>query len=214
MQLCDDQDLRVRQVRLLDSRGGQIANAMISAILPQLRYVYVTDHLIEILEEEELEAVVAHEIGHGKGHHVLIKLVVVFVTLAGLAALLAAAGSVLFESLVDVVGVVPAVLIGLPLALVVVLVLAHGLVGVALEKRADDYAVDAVGATPLAGALDKLADANKVKRRTGWLWNLLQSHPGMEQRIQRLAERDSHQLDQAPEQITAHGVSATDHQSD
>jgi Zn-dependent protease with chaperone function len=28
-----------------------------------------------------------------------------------------------------------------------------------------------------------------MKRRTGWLWNVLQQHPGMEQRIKRLKDR-------------------------
>lgn len=185
---CAEHGLRVREVRILDSRGGKVANAAISGVLPNLRYVFLTDHLLDVLDDDEVEAVLAHEIGHGKGHHLLAKLGVGLLVLAALLALVTLPGAGVLAALIGAVGPVLLV-VAFPILVVAVLVLVHGVLGVALEKRADDYAVRAVGAAPLTHALEKLTEANAMKRRTGWLWNVLQQHPGMEQRINRLTEQ-------------------------
>ena len=179
---CAEQGLRVRDVRLLDSRGGGVGNAAISGVLPQLRYVFLTDHLLELLDDDELDAVLAHEIGHGRGHHLLLKLVATLVAAGSAGALLVLGARALPSS--GPAALVPLLGVGLVLPLVVLLV--QGVLGVALEQRADDSAVRTVGAGPLVTALEKLADANGTKRRTGWLWNVLQQHPGLEQRLHRL----------------------------
>lgn len=188
LNLCAEHGLRVREVRILDSRGGKVANAAISGVLPNLRYVFLTDHLLDVLDDDEVEAVLAHEIGHGKGHHLLAKLGVGLLVLAALLALVTLPGAGVLAALIGAVGPVLLV-VAFPILVVAVLVLVHGVLGVALEKRADDYAVRAVGAAPLTHALEKLTEANAMKRRTGWLWNVLQQHPGMEQRINRLTEQ-------------------------
>lgn len=188
LQLCSEQGLSVRDARMIDSRGGKVANAAISGILPQLRYVYLTDHIVEILTDDELDAVVAHEIAHGKEHHILIKVIAGLVPMVALFVALMAGDAAVGAWLFDVLGPIGLVLV-LPALVAVVMLLTHGTVGVALEKRADDRAVDMSGAAALARALGKLADANLTKRRTGWLWNVLQQHPGMEQRIARLEGR-------------------------
>ncbi len=182
---CAEQGLRVRDARLIDSRGGKVANAAISGVLPSLRYVYLTDHLLDVMEPDELRAVLAHEIAHGRGHHLLLKLLAGLGALGSLSLVLATVGQRPFVALLDALG--PLVLVlGMPVLLVTVVLLTQGVVGVALEKRADDQAVETVGAAPLARALGKLADANGLKRRTGWWWNVLQQHPGMDQRLRRL----------------------------
>ena len=185
LEACAAQGLRVRDARLLDSRGGKVANAAISGVLPSLRYVSLTDHLLEVMEPDELRAVLAHEIAHGKGHHLLVKVLAGLAAIGALTAVLITGGAA--ERLADALGPLGLVL-GMPVLLVTVLLLAHGVVGLALEKRADDRAVEMVGAEPLARALGKLADANGLKRRTGWLWNVLQQHPGMDQRLRRLGD--------------------------
>ena len=186
--LCAEHGLRIRDVRVLDSHGGRVANAMISGVLPTLRYVYLTDHLIEILDDDEMEAILLHEIAHGKSHHVLIKVLAGFGALAAISLALWAAGPDAFESIARTGGILP-IMLAVPFVMVLLMVLVQGVVGVALEKRADDQAVQVVSSKTLARALEKLADAGKLKRRTGWLWNVLQQHPGMEQRIERLEQR-------------------------
>ena len=51
---------------------GQALTAGIMGIVPGLRYLLVTPALLGTLNEEELDSVLAHEIGHVKHHHVLL----------------------------------------------------------------------------------------------------------------------------------------------
>ncbi len=53
-----------------DSRSGMV-NAMVVGILPWLRYVIFTDRLLVEFSPEEVEAVLGHELGHVKHHHML-----------------------------------------------------------------------------------------------------------------------------------------------
>jgi Zn-dependent protease with chaperone function len=50
---------------------GRIANAMVVGVVPALRYVLLSDRLVDELTPEELEAVFGHEVGHVKHHHIL-----------------------------------------------------------------------------------------------------------------------------------------------
>jgi Zn-dependent protease with chaperone function len=191
----DERGLRVRDVRLIDSRGGKVANAAISGVIPQLRYVYVSDHLLEIAEDDELDAILEHEIAHGEGHHVLLK------TVAAFAALLVG-GGLLVALLLTVLrdagsGVLIATLaVGMPLVMVTALLVVQGVVSVRLEYRADERAAERVGADAMRRGLERVAEANQLKRRTGGIWNLLQQHPGVEQRLERLARLDDGAVDE------------------
>lgn len=60
--------LRFRQV-LLWQTGGMIANAAVMGILAPVRYVLLSDALLENLDVREVRAVFAHEAGHIVGHH-------------------------------------------------------------------------------------------------------------------------------------------------
>ncbi len=48
-----------------------VTNAMVAGILPQVRYVLLTDRLMADLTPDEVEAVFGHEVGHVKHHHML-----------------------------------------------------------------------------------------------------------------------------------------------
>ncbi|MCS6851185.1 MAG: M48 family metallopeptidase [Gemmataceae bacterium] len=61
---------RCRDILVWPTRGG-IANALLVGLLPRFRYVVLTDRLLRDLEPTELEAVLGHEIGHVKHHHML-----------------------------------------------------------------------------------------------------------------------------------------------
>jgi Zn-dependent protease with chaperone function len=174
---CESYGLQVRDLRAIRGRSARVANAMITGVLPRFRYVLITDHLLDNFSEDELEAVVAHEIGHGRQHHLLIKtgswlVLVVAITVGG--------------ALPDPAGAVVGVL---AIPALIGLFVVQGRLGIALEERADDYAVAHVGVEPVVRALEKLADLNMTKRRTGAFWNALQQHPGMDRRIGRLQAR-------------------------
>ncbi len=68
MALSKAMRLRFRQVRLWQT-GGMIANAAVMGILAPVRYVLLSDALVEQLDVREVRAVFAHEAGHIVGHH-------------------------------------------------------------------------------------------------------------------------------------------------
>lgn len=50
---------------------GRMMTAGIMGIVPRYRYILVTDSLMEVLNIEELKAVMAHEVGHAKYRHLV-----------------------------------------------------------------------------------------------------------------------------------------------
>jgi STE24 endopeptidase len=50
---------------------GLLANAAVTGFIPGLRYTFLTDGLLSHLDEDEIEAVFAHEVGHVKHRHFL-----------------------------------------------------------------------------------------------------------------------------------------------
>ncbi len=50
---------------------GRLLTAGIMGIIPRYRYILVTDALMAALTEEELESVLAHEMGHARYYHLL-----------------------------------------------------------------------------------------------------------------------------------------------
>src|SRR6202041_825238 len=49
----------------------QFANAMVTGFVPWIRYIVLTDRLIDELDPDEIKAVFGHEVGHIKHHHLL-----------------------------------------------------------------------------------------------------------------------------------------------
>lgn len=178
--VTSEHGLAVTDVMTFPGRGQRVANALLVGALPFRRYILVSDYLLDELQPDEVEAVVAHEIGHAKGHHLLAKmgagLILYALTVASLVA-----GIALLDGTARWVVVVGVALV-LPLAPLVV----QGVLGVRLEHRADSYAAKTVGPEPLARGLERLAEVNHIKRRTGPIWNALTQHPGIEQRVARL----------------------------
>jgi STE24 endopeptidase len=183
LELCRAQGLRVRDVRLMQSRSQKVANAFFLGLIPWFRYIVISDYLVDQLDEDELHAVVAHEIAHGKRHHLLLRLI------AGLVIAAVLTGG-LIGILLLLRDLSPLwVLVAVPLILPVAILGAHGIISIRLEQKADDFAADVVGLDPTIRALEKLADLNMMKRRTGRIWNVLTQHPAVQQRVDRLQAR-------------------------
>lgn len=190
--LCERAGMnRLGGIRILDTRGNPMANAAFAGFGPGPKYLFLTDTLVEELSDDELEAVVAHELGHRKRHHIALKLATRLGALV-VAALLFAAGAVVTHDVSRPVGVL--LFVVALLVLVASPFLVNGAVGIALEKQADGYAAELVGPEPLRGALEKLAEVNMMKRRTGRLFNVITQHPGTEQRIERLGGHRGDQM--------------------
>lgn len=179
--LAERAGVAVRGFRVLPGRRQRQANAFQVGGLPGLRYIAVTDYLLDHLPDEQIDAIVAHELGHVAGHHLWKKSAAWLGTWAVLQALVATVGTVSNS---------PLLAASVPLLLVVALVLVQGAVGVRLERQADEAAVDLVGAHATADALERMGELNHIQRRTSRGWDLLTQHPGLEARIALARERD------------------------
>jgi Zn-dependent protease with chaperone function len=174
-QLADRMGVRVRGFRVLPSRRQRVANAAQIGGLPDLRYIAVTDYLVDNMTPEQLDAVVAHELAHAAKHHVLKKAGAWLLTWAGFQAA--------FLALTRGHAGRP-VLATAPVLLAVAYLVVQGAVGVRLERQADRVAAGVVGAEAMASSLERLGQLNDTQLDTGRGWNLLTQHPGLGQRIE------------------------------
>jgi Zn-dependent protease with chaperone function len=54
---------------VLPTYGSKLGNAFIVGLFGPMRYIFFTDYLLANLKPDEIECVMAHEIGHAKRHH-------------------------------------------------------------------------------------------------------------------------------------------------
>lgn len=73
--------LRMRKL-LVWSTDHQVANAAVVGFVPRLRYVYLSDRLLSLMDEDELEAVLLHEAAHVRRRHLLPRLLMLILPLA------------------------------------------------------------------------------------------------------------------------------------
>jgi Zn-dependent protease with chaperone function len=66
--LCRRQRVRVAELLVWRTRGATL-NAAVMGVFAPVRYVLLSDALLERLPDDELEAVVAHEVGHARRRH-------------------------------------------------------------------------------------------------------------------------------------------------
>lgn len=69
-EMCRTADVRFLDILVWESSGA-LANAGAMGIIPQVRYLLVSDAVLERLGPREIRAVFAHELGHVKNHHIL-----------------------------------------------------------------------------------------------------------------------------------------------
>jgi len=87
--LCEKINLRYRQLRIWDT-GGVLVNAGVMGLHRSVRYILISDAMLENMDDRQIVAVFGHEAGHVKHHHILYFLV--FTKLAMLTCLAVTAG--------------------------------------------------------------------------------------------------------------------------
>ena len=186
--LADRAGTRVRGVYKFDmSRRTKAANAAITG-LGNTRRIILGDTLLNEFSDDEIETVLAHELGHQVHHDIPIGILVESaITLGGLylASLVLQWGVVVFgfDGVSDVAA----------MPLFVLVVGFYGLGTMPLgnaysrqrERLADEYALRATGkGEAYASALTRLANQNLAEADPEpWVESLLYSHPALSKRI-------------------------------
>jgi STE24 endopeptidase len=164
---------RAREI-LLWPTGGNILNAAVIGIAGPVRYVLMTDALVENLDLDEVEAVFAHEVGHAKHNH-LFKFFLFFIGYTLLMYLVVDNFQGPLESLIgdSILGSL-AFLIG---AIFVWFGLLMGFVSRRFEQQADVYGATATGRGhedeqgehPFIRALERIAlQMGDIREMKGW----------------------------------------------
>ena len=81
--MCKRTGVRVRELLLWRTFGGMI-NAAVMGLIGPLRYILLTDALLNGLPRRQVEAVMAHELAHVVKHHTFWLITAAFAMLAGL----------------------------------------------------------------------------------------------------------------------------------
>ncbi len=129
--ICDHYGVGVRDL-LLWRTGGHLINAAVMGLVAPLRYVLMSDGLLDQLHQPHVEAVMAHELGHVKHHH----LVWLVLAAAGtMSVCFGAADLVMLNVNVGVAGEV-----ALAVGAMVLWALGFGWVSRRVERQADTFA--------------------------------------------------------------------------
>jgi Zn-dependent protease with chaperone function len=166
--------------RVMRARARKVANAISLGWLPGLRYVVITDYLLDGLTEAETDAVLAHELGHARHLDSLTRqlltfifLVPPFLFLAGLAA--------------NAPGGYQAAVFAVFVLFMLTFRRMAGALAIRQELAADDVAARLVGPVTVSAALTRLTELNAIKPDTSNRWDRTVGHPGMDIRTARLA---------------------------
>jgi STE24 endopeptidase len=198
----ENEDLKQRLVRLSERAGTRVrgvyewklsekskkANAALTG-LGNTRRIILADTLLEKYSPDEIEAVLAHELGHHVHRHVLKSIAVqVVITLFGFWAASAVLDYAIeqrhmFESISDFAN--------LPLLALVATVLSLALIPLLNaysrynERQADRYCFGAIpSVSPFITAMDKLAQQNLSERAPSRVVEIVfHSHPAVSKRI-------------------------------
>jgi len=198
-----NEDLKARLVRLSERAGTRVrgvykwklseksnkANAALTG-LGATRRIILADTLLDNYSPEEIEAVLAHELGHHVHRHILKSIgVQAIVTLGGFWAAnfvlhIAVDRWHMFESLADFANMPLLVLVATVLSLLLMPALnAYSRFN---ERQADRYAFRSISTvTPFISSMNKLASQNLAERTPSRLveW-LFHSHPAISRRVQ------------------------------
>jgi Zn-dependent protease with chaperone function len=72
---CQTENFHVREIVLWPGQGGVFITAGVMGLFGRYRYLLVTQGLLDVLDDQELRAVLAHEMGHVKEHHLFFYLI-------------------------------------------------------------------------------------------------------------------------------------------
>lgn len=86
VKFAGDSQIRLKELYLWNT-GGKTMNAAVTGAIPQMRYLFFTDALLEQLPESEVLAAMAHEFGHLKHRHLIVRMAALFFPVTAIVAL-------------------------------------------------------------------------------------------------------------------------------
>jgi STE24 endopeptidase len=197
----DNEDLRRRLVVLSERAGTRVrgiyrwklsekskkANAALTG-LGSTRRIILADTLLDNYQPEEIEAVLAHELGHHVHRHILKSIFVqAAITFVGFWAanwtLHYAVDQHMFEQLSDFANLPLLVLVSTVLSLLLMPALnAYSRFN---ERQADQYAFESIASVePFISSMNKLAEQNLAERTPSkWVEWFFHSHPAIARRV-------------------------------
>ncbi|HIP63309.1 MAG TPA: hypothetical protein EYH04_04260 [Archaeoglobus profundus] len=69
LKFCSKCGVKIKDIVVKGKPEHKGANAMITGIIPNYRYIVLTHDLLKNFDREEIKAIIAHEIGHIKQKH-------------------------------------------------------------------------------------------------------------------------------------------------
>lgn len=166
---CRSQNVKYKDIMIWPLFEGQALTAGVMGLIKQFRYLLVTPALLSSLSPEEIEAVMAHEIGHVKKRHLQLYFILFlgFGTLSQLATyptLYMLTNSDLFYQAVHFANKTPsnalALVSTLPMLLLMIVYFRYimGFFMRNFERQADLYALKTIGtAAPLIRVFEKIS---------------------------------------------------------
>ncbi|MHB1184834.1 MAG: M48 family metalloprotease [Desulfobulbia bacterium] len=205
-EFCRSQRLRFADILFWPLFEGRMLTAGVMGLSGRFRYLLVSPALLEATTPEEMEAVMAHELGHVKHYHLQLYLFLFlgFGLLAQISSaplLLLLLSSDFFYQLITLTGTAPETILALASAgILFVMMLGYfrfifGFFMRNFERQADLYALSAMGhASPLIRVFEKIALlGGNIRDLPSW------HHFGLGQRIDYL-----HRCETAPAAISRH----------
>lgn len=199
VEMCSRHRVRIRGPFLWRTHGSMVNGAVLGAFWP-MRYLLLTDALLERLDAHQVEGVLAHEVAHVKRRHLIwlgVCVVASVLATAWTIALLAHGAGVDPQS--DVAGVAASA------AGLLVAILVFGFVSRRFEWQADAFAacdlsvsrgstlVTEAAAGAMESALARVAELNGVSTRTFFF-----RHGSIGERQRRLRELVGRPVDSLP----------------
>lgn len=190
---CRGQRLRFTDILVWPLFEGRMLTAGVIGLTRRFRYLLVTPALLEATTPEEIEAVMAHELGHVKRYHLQLYLFIflgfgLLTQISGAPLLMLLLSSDFFYQLIALTGKSPDTILTLASAFILfALMLGYfrfvfGFFMRNFERQADLYALSAMGyASPLIRVFEKIALlSGNIRDLPSW------HHFGLGQRIDYL----------------------------
>ena len=186
--LTERSGMKYRDIGVWQTGSLSIANAAVAGIISRNRKVFITDTLLHNFPDEQIETIVAHEIGHIRHRHLLISTLLVLCYLLS---------SVIFYQLVMEPLKEP--LAGFPILLSIISILffvlyfkvLYNFLSRRFEHQADLYAVDLTdNPEAFKSALENLSGFSSLPKPIRFILELFETHPSLERRLSFLNRTD------------------------